>query len=265
MYRLRFSSMRCQFAATKATVIAMIVLVAALSSVTRADEYKSGKVWPEPKVIDPGPVGGPPSDAIVLFDGKDLSQWVNGDNWEIADGVASTKKTSIHTKQSFGDCQIHVEWASPDVVKGSGQGRGNSGVYIQGRYEIQVLDSHDNPTYPDGSAGSLYKQSPPLVNVSRKPGEWQSFDIVFKAPRFNDDKTLKTPGYVTVLHNGVLVQNHTEIAGQTAWDRAPKYTAHPLKQPLHLQNHGNPVKFRNIWIRELPMSDDDKSAETAAK
>ena len=228
----------------------VLLTVAVVAHCAIPVEYKSGKVWPEPRVIEPGPANGPPSDAIVLFDGKDMSQWKGGERWKVADGVAFSGGGSIETKQSFGDCQLHVEWAAPSEVKGDGQGRGNSGVYLQGRYEIQVLDSYQNPTYPDGSAGALYKQSPPLVNASRKPGEWQVYDIVFQAPRFDGEKLVK-PGHVTVLHNGVLVQNHTEIEGTTAWDAAPKYSAHPLKQPLHLQDHGNPVRFRNIWIREL--------------
>ena len=145
-------------------------------------EYQSGIKWPDVKVIDPGPVGGPPSDAIVLFDGKDLSQWVDGDKWIVQDGYVITSKKDIHTKQSFGDCQLHVEWASPEEVKGSGQGRGNSGVYIMGLYEVQILDSYDNTTYPDGQAGAIYKQQPPLVNACRKPGEWQTYDIIFSAP-----------------------------------------------------------------------------------
>jgi hypothetical protein len=232
--------------------IALASIVGLLTAVAFAQrEYKSGKVWPEPKVVEPGATDNdPPSDAIVLFDGKDLSKWEGGDQWKIENGVATVRGGSIQTKQPFGDCQLHIEWASPEKVSGSGQGRGNSGVYLMGHYEIQILDSYQNHTYPDGSAGSLYKQSPPLVNVSRKPGEWQSYDIIFTAPRFKDGKLAK-PGYVTVLHNGVLVQNHFEIEGTSAWDSAPAYEPHAEKLPLHLQNHGNPVRFRNIWIREL--------------
>ena len=215
-----------------------------------ADEYKSGKVWPEPKLVTPGDAGGPPSDAIVLFDGNDMSAWEGGDRWVVEDGVA-TVGGGVTSKQSFGDCQLHVEWAAPAEVKGSGQGRGNSGVYLQGRYEVQILDSYDNETYYDGQAGALYKQWPPLVNACRKPGEWQTYDIVFTAPRFDKDGKLSTPGYVTVLHNGVLIQNHAELQGSTAWDKPPEYSAHPPKQPLSIQYHGNPVRFRNIWIREL--------------
>jgi len=214
-------------------------------------EWKSGIDWPEPKVVDPGPPGGPPADALVLFDGKDLSKFSGGQQWIIKDGYAISNGNGITTKQAFGDCQLHVEWATPEKIEGSGQGRGNSGVYLMERYEVQILDSYNNPTYFDGEAGSIYKQHPPLVNVCRKPGEWQTFDIIFTAPRFDEKGKLVTPAYVTVLQNGVLVQNHFEIKGTTAWDKPPAYSAHPPKAPLHLQYHGNPVRFRNIWIREL--------------
>jgi hypothetical protein len=204
-----------------------------------------------PQVIDPGPPGGPPSDAIVLFGGKDMSAWNGGAKWLIEEGVATVNGGGITSKQAFGDCQLHVEWASPAEVSGQGQGRGNSGIYLMGRYEIQVLDSYNNETYPDGQAGAIYKQWPPLVNATRKPGQWQTFDIIFKAPRFDRDGKLASPAYVTVLHNGVLVQNHAELQGGTFWDQAPVYEAHPEKLPLHIQDHRNPVRFRNIWIREL--------------
>ncbi len=232
-------------------VPSFVVLTCLLSCGLFAGEYLSGKKWVEPKLVTAGEGTLPPSDAIVLFDGKDMSAWKESDKWIVAEGVATSAKTSIHTKQEFGDCQIHLEWASPTEVKGDGQGRGNSGVYIQNRYEIQILDSYNNPTYFDGQAGALYKQRPPLVNACRKPGEWQYYDIIFTAPRFTEDKKLEKPGYVTVLYNGVLVQNHTEIEGTTSYNEAPAYSAHPLKQPLQLQFHGNPVKFRNIWVREL--------------
>lgn len=232
--------------------IAMFLMIgAAVRPVASADEWKSGIVWPKPKVIDPGPVGGPPSDAIVLFDGKDLSKFVDGDKWKIVDGYAVAEKTGITTKQSFGSCQLHVEWAAPEKIEGSGQGRGNSGVYLMGKYEVQILDSYENDTYYDGQAASIYKQSPPLVNACRKPGEWQTYDIIFTAPKFDEKGKLLKPAYVTVLHNGVLVQNHFEIKGGTFWHKPPEYEAHPPKAPLSLQFHGNPVRFRNIWIREL--------------
>lgn len=213
--------------------------------------YESGIKWPEPAVIDPGPVGGPPSDAVVLFDGKDLSKWKDGDKWIIKDDYAISAKTGITTKDSFGDCQLHVEWASPSEVKGKGQGRGNSGVYLMERYEVQILDSFDNKTYFDGQAGAIYKQVPPMVNACRKPGEWQAYDILFTTPRFGTDKKLVKPAYITVLHNGVVVQNHFAIQGGTFYDRPPSYDAQPEKAPIHLQFHGDPVRFRNIWVREM--------------
>ncbi len=224
------------------------------SSAVAADH--AGEIQPpkdEPRVINPGP---PPSDAIVLFDGKDLSQWESAKKgpaqWLVKDGIATINGTgSISTKQEFGDCQLHVEWATPSEVKGDGQGRGNSGIKLQGRYEVQVLDSYDNKTYFHGQAGAVYKQYAPLVNASRKPGEWQTYDIIFHAPRFDDSKHLSKPATVTVLQNGVLVQDNVEIKGGTSFVGAPKYVAHPLKQPLVLQDHKNPVRYRNIWIREL--------------
>jgi len=215
-----------------------------------AAEWKSGIVWPEPKVIDPGDATKAPSDAIVLFDGKDLSQWKGGDQWIVKDGHAISNKTSIETKRGFGSCQLHVEWAAPEKVEGEGQGRGNSGVYMMNTYEIQILDSYINKTYFDGQCASIYKQWPPLVNACRKPGQWQTYDIIFAAPQFKGGKVAK-PAYATVLQNGVLVQNHAEILGASAWERPPAYTPHPDKLPLQLQFHGNPVRFRNIWIREL--------------
>ena len=230
-----------------------------------ANEWKSGIPWKEPKVIE-APPDAPPSDAIVLFDGKDLSQFNGGEKWGIKDGYAECRGGGITSKQSFGDCQLHVEWASPEKVQGSGQGRGNSGVYLMQKYEVQILDSYENETYFDGQCGSIYKQSPPLVNACRKPGEWQTFDIVFKAPRFDDDGKLQKPATLTVLHNGVLIQDHFELLGSTAWHKPPAYETHPPKAPLHLQNHGNPVRFRNIWIRELtprpvPSKDEGKEPE----
>jgi hypothetical protein len=206
----------------------------------------------EPRVINPGP---PPADAIVLFDGTDLSQWRSKGGgeaaWEVKDGVTTVTGTGdIVTKQPFGDCQLHIEWATPAEVKGEGQGRGNSGVIIQGRYELQVLDSYQNKTYFNGQAGAVYSQYAPLVNVCRKPGEWQSYDVIFHAPRFDENSKLSKPATITVLQNGVLVQDNVEIKGPTG-QQPTKYEAHPLKQPLVLQDHGNPVRFRNIWIREL--------------
>jgi len=208
----------------------------------------------EPRVMNPGP---PPADAIVLFDGTDLSHWQTRSGgkeaaWEVKDGVATVNGTGdIATKQPFGDCQLHIEWATPEEVKGEGQGRGNSGVIIQERYELQVLDSYQNKTYFNGQAGAVYSQYAPLVNVCRKPGEWQSYDVIFHAPRFDENGKLTTAATITVLQNGVLVQDHVEIKGPTG-QQPTKYEAHPLKQRLVLQDHGgNHVHYRNIWIREL--------------
>jgi len=232
----------------------LTVLVLAVVSGFAADEGEIPSPKTEPKIIDPGP---PPSDAIVLFDGEDLSQWKSEKDggparWDVKDGAATVNGTgSIATKQSFGDCQLHVEWAAPAEVKGEGQGRGNSGIYLQGRYELQVLDSYNNKTYYHGQAGAIYKQHAPLVNACREPGEWQTYDIIFHAPRFDEHGKLAKPATITVLQNGVLVQDNVEIKGNTAFKGAPKYQPHPLKQPLALQDHHNPVRFRNIWIREL--------------
>ncbi len=207
----------------------------------------------EPKIINPDPV---PSDAIVLFDGKDLSKWESAKGgeakWEIKDGAMTVNGTgSIRTKEGFGDCQLHIEWATPAEIKGEGQGRGNSGVYLQNRYEVQVLDSYNNKTYFHGQAGSIYKQHAPLVNACRKPGEWQTYDIIYRAPKFAEDGSVASPARVTVLHNGVLIQDNAEILGTATHKGFPKYTKHSDKEPLMLQDHGDAVRFRNIWIRPL--------------
>jgi hypothetical protein len=216
-----------------------------------AAEYKSGAEWPEPKLVAAGEPGAPPSDAIVLFDGKDMSEWEGGEKWIVKDGYVIDNEVSIKTKRTFGDCQLHLEWAAPAEVSGTGQGRGNSGLFLMNTYEIQILDSCENETYFDGQAGSIYKQHPPMVNACRKPGEWQTYDIIFTAPRFKDGK-LEKPAYITLLHNGVLVQNHFELTGDTPYNRAPHYEAHADRMPIGLQWHHNPVRFRNIWIREIP-------------
>jgi hypothetical protein len=230
---------------------AVVAGAAAIQAFHQVKEYKSGIVWPEPVMVDAGQPGGPPSDAVVLFDGKELSKWKDGDKWMIADGIATARKSGITTKDAFGDCQLHLEFATPEKVEGSGQGRGNSGVYMMEKYEVQILDSWKNPTYFDGQCASIYKQNPPMVNVSRKPGEWQTYDILWEGPRFGSDGTVKRPAYVTVLQNGVVVQNHFELLGGTFYDQPPKYEKHPEKMPIHLQFHGNPIRFRNIWIREM--------------
>ena len=216
------------------------------------------EVWePVPRVVTPGVGNAPPSDAVVLFSGKDLSEWqqVNGGpvKWNVAEGALTVVKGTgdIRTKRTFGDCQLHVEWRTPAKVEGEGQGRGNSGVFLQGRYEVQVLDSYDNRTYSNGQAASIYKQHIPLVNASHGPGEWQSYDILFRAPRFADDGAVLAPAYVTVLHNGVLVQDHVQLEGSTVYIGAASYEKHNSKEPLVLQDHDDSVSYRNIWIREL--------------
>jgi hypothetical protein len=232
-----------------------LLLGAAVARGWWIEEYISGIIWPEPPVIDPGGSdfgrsGKAPSDAIVLFDGTDLSAWNDSDKWQIADGVATAAGNGITSKQGFGDCQLHLEFATPEKVEGDGQGRGNSGVYFMGHYEVQILDSYGNKTYFDGQCASLYKQHPPTVNASRKPGEWQSYDILFTAPKFDAQGVVVTPAYATVFHNGVAVHNHVALEGSTAWHEPPKYTAHGEREPIHLQFHGNPIRFRNIWLRE---------------
>ncbi len=229
----------------------------------------SGTAWrvhdcdrPQPPVVRPGSESTPaapgaaPSDAVVLFDGSDLSQWVGVDGgaarWTLADGVVTVapKTGNIQTKQHFGDCQLHVEWRAPAEVKGDSQGRGNSGVFLMGLYEIQVLDCHDNPTYPDGTTAAIYGQYPPLVNACRAPGEWQTYDIVWEGPRFEGRRLIR-PAYVTVLQNGVLVHHRTELKGPTTHRKTLPYQPHPPEGPLMLQDHGDLVSFRNIWYRPL--------------
>jgi len=216
------------------------------------------EVWePEPGIVTPGNGTNPPSDAIVLFDGSDLSQWTddkgNESKWIVKDNAVTINPETgkLVSRQQFGSCQLHIEFRTPIEIDDEGQGRGNSGIFLQGKYEVQVLDSYENRTYSNGQAGSIYKQHPPLVNVSRKPGEWQMYDIIFNAPLFNDKGSLKNPGNVTLFHNGVLVLNHVELKGSTVFTGEPKYEAHGPKRPLELQDHDNPVSYRNIWIREL--------------
>ena len=211
------------------------------------------KFRPRPAVVAPpaeGPFTLPPADAVVLFNGKNTDAWTRP--WKIEDGAMVVTKGlgSNDTREKFGDIQLHLEFATPAEVKGSGQGRGNSGVIIAGRYEIQVLDSYNSETYADGQCGAVYGQNPPLVNVCRKPGEWQAYDIFFTAPKFAADGKLEKPAYVTVIHNGVLVQNHWEILWPVAHRDVNKYTPHG-PAPLQLQDHNNPTRFRNIWVRPL--------------
>lgn len=213
---------------------------------------------PHPPVVTPAAqAGGAPSDAIVLFDGKDLSQWQSAkSSWKVADGYFQVVPGAgdLSTKQKFGDVQLHVEWAAPTEIRGNSQNRGNSGIFLQGRYEVQVLDSYENPTYADGQAGALYGQWPPLANATRKPGEWQSYDIVFEAPKFEGGKLVK-PAYATVFLNGVLLHNHKELMGPTVHRALAKYIAQPAEDSLVLQDHQQPVRYRNIWIRRLAAYD----------
>ncbi|GHT23091.1 hypothetical protein FACS189419_06570 [Planctomycetales bacterium] len=254
--------------------VSFVLFVASSLAQLSAQDWKSGIPWEKPPVVKPGAKpGDPPSDAIILFDGKDLSAWTK-DNWLIENGdlVCNPGKGSLATKQAFGSIQLHIEFAIPTDTKGRGQERGNSGVFWGG-YEVQVLDSHDGETYFDGQCGSIYKQCAPIVNVCRKPGDWQCYDITFNRPELKIEKknviengdasktseqtvvTVLRPAYITVFQNGVLVINHHEIKGTSFYDRPPAYEAHADKMPISLQDHGNKTRFRNIWVREIPDAD----------
>lgn len=264
---------------------ASLCAIALLPSVNFAvaQEWKSGVEWQEPPVVTPGATNdAAPSDAIVLFDGTNLDQWDAGENWQVADGIAIPQKSQIISKQHFGDMQLHLEWSSPTEIRGEGQGRGNSGIYLMGLYEVQILDSFENSTYFDGQAGSIYKQTPPLANAMRKPGEWNSYDIVFTVPKFKGNGDIDQPGHVTLIQNGVLMLNHFELMGPTSFTDAPHHRPHAETGPISLQFHGDPVRFRNIWVREIkppvghrtgppfnlqpkPKKDEDKPPETDRK
>jgi hypothetical protein len=252
---------------------ALLLLTAARMLVAQQTPVRPMKpedteVWtPVPKVVAPGRTDRePPADAIVLFGGASLDEWVSAADksparWTVANGVMTVHKPAgdIQTKRSFTNFQLHIEWLVPLGTSGTNQGRGNSGVFLaydppRGFYELQILDSYENATYVNGQAASIYKQNPPLVNAARKPGEWQTYDVVWKAPVFNDDGSVKTPGYVTAFHNGVLVQDHFAVKGQTKYTGLPEYVKHGAA-PIMLQAHGDPsppISFRNIWLRELP-------------
>lgn len=238
-----------------------------LPSAGSAQKPEDTEVWtPVPRIVTPGHTNADaPSDAVVLFDGRDASQWVQANDkspakWPVANGIMTVNKPAgdIMTKRSFGNFQLHIEWRIPENVTGKDQARGNSGVYLAWTgadgYELQVLDSYENTTYVNGQAGSIYKQYPPLVNAARKPGEWQTYDVVWTAPTFKGDGSLQSPAYVTAFHNGVLVQNHVALHGVTKYIGQPTYTAHG-PAPILLQAHGDPsppISYRNIWVRELP-------------
>ena len=242
-----------------------IILLAATPALAQAPKDPEG--WAQhdlnrtqPTVVDPGTgvppetPGKPPADAVVLFDGKDLSHWRAGGKaagWKVENGYMEVNGTgSIETTESFGDVQLHLEFATPAKVESESQGRGNSGVFFMGRYEVQVLDSFENRTYADGQAAALYGQMPPLVNACRKPGEWQSYDLVFRAPRWDGD-TLVSNARVTVIQNGVVVQDAQPFLGATAHRAVAQYAKHESALPLSLQDHGNPVRYRNVWVRKL--------------
>jgi len=232
--------------------LSLVLFLSACSAPAAAVEYLPGIGWPEPAIVTPGEGNTqPPSDAVVLFDGTSLSQWRNGESWTVKQGIAYAGKGFIASKLKFGDCQIHLEWSAPTPAAGSGQGRGNSGLFLMGQYEIQILDSYENKTYFDGQAGAIYKQMPPQVNAMRPPGEWNAYDIFWTRPRFNDDGSLQSPAYITAIHNGVLIQNHYALTGKTPYHRPPYYEAHDDKLPISIQDHGNPVRFRNIWVRTI--------------
>lgn len=224
---------------------------------------------PQPRIICPGTgstpdkAGEPPSDAVILFDGTDLSGWASSKDgseaqWKVESGWMEVVPGTgnIQTKQHFGDCQLHVEWAAPTVVKGESQGRGNSGAFLMALYEIQVLDCYDNPTYPDGTTAAIYGQYPPLVNACRKPGDWQTYDILWEGPRFEGNNLIR-PAYLTVFHNGIVVHNHTALNGPTTHREILPYTPHPPAGPLMLQDHGDLVRFRNLWYRPLTGYDEE--------
>lgn len=269
--------------------VCCVGLVACVSVLARADGALPGfddtpmlpggkwhvhdKNRPHPVVVTPGTCstqelpGKPPADAVVLFDGKDLSHWETAGRdaekgrlvparWKVVEGAMEVvaKGGDVFSKEKFGDCQVHLEWCAPPP-KGHSQERSNSGVFLHGLYEIQVLDCYDNPTYADGTAGSVYGQHPALVNACRKPGEWQSYDIIFEPPRFDADKKLVRPAYVTVLLNGVLVQHRQEIIGAGTYRRVATYQYHEPTGPIKLQDHGNPVRYRNIWVRPLKLAE----------
>jgi len=255
-------------------IVLIALLAVAAGSARPADENSAReealKRWkpndvnrPVPPIITPGTPstqekpGTPPSDAVILFDGQDLSKWLDRKGgparWKVVDSaiVVAPGTGDIHTRQAFGDCQLHVEWAEPNPPHETDQARGNSGVYLMSRYELQVLDSYQNKTYADGQAGAVYGQFPPLVNVSLPPGVWQTYDIVFHGPRFAPDGKVLRPARMTVLQNGVLVEDNVSLTGPTDYQARPPYKPHPEKMPLLLQDHDQPVRFRNIWIREL--------------
>ena len=272
-YRLKYRRMRWSLGLACGVWLSCSSLFAQQASppptAKKPEVFLPGGKWhindmkrPAPPVVRPGTyptpetAGTPPSDAVVLFEGKDTSQW-QGEHgvpapWKVENGAMISAQTDIITKQEFGDIQLHVEYAEPTPAAGSSQGRGNSGIYLMGLFEIQVLDNFQNLTYPDGQAGAVYSQMPPMANACRPPGEWQTYDIAFTAPRLDAGRHVSTPAYVTVFHNGVLVQNHTAILGPTGPGRLANYdSVHTEKGPLKLQFHHNAVRYRSVWLRPI--------------
>jgi len=251
----------------KKLFLASLTMIAVMAVMPLFAQQKDIKLPPEAtefwepvprKVTAASQLGQAPSDAIVIFDGKNLDNFVSAKDgsapqWKVENGAFTVvpKTSGIKTKQGFGDMQLHIEWSAPTVIKGEGQGRGNSGIFLMSLYELQVLDSYESRTYSNGQAGSIYKQHPPLVNAMKAPGEWNSYDVIFTAPKFNADGMLVSPARVTVLHNGILVQNNVEIKGPTEYIGIPNYKAHATEMPLELQDHGDLVSYRNIWVRKL--------------
>ena len=254
----------------KFLMVAFVILSANAAYAQEMKDPKATEVWePEPKIVTPGMAGNtaPPQDAVVLFDGTNLDEWASVNKpdapaeWTVSDGVVTVKKGigNIQTKRLFTDYQLHLEWRIPENITGEGQARGNSGLFLASTgpgdegYEIQILDSYNNRTYSNGQAGAIYKQHIPLANANKKPGKWQTYDVVWTAPRFNDDGSLKSPARVTAFINGVLVQNNAELQGATVYIGKPSYKKHG-PAPIKLQDHGDPsepISFRNIWVREL--------------
>ena len=249
--------MRCDI---RKTLIAAAVVLAAASVFAQIQWPVHDMSRPQPPVVTPGPAGPavpPPSDAVVLFDGKDLAGWTDAKGqparWKVENGYMEVvpKTGGIRTVDGYGDCQLHVEWMAPSPAKGTGQDRGNSGVFLMDTYEVQVLDCYGNKTYADGSTAAIYGQFPPAVNACRPPGEWQTYDIVFHRPRFASDGALASPARMTVFHNGIVVHDGAVLTGPTAHKARPPYKMHADRLPISLQDHDHPVRFRNIWLREL--------------
>jgi hypothetical protein len=242
------------------TFLALIIAMAAAFAAGQDTWPVHDPNRPQPRIVAPGPAGPPvpaPADAVVLFDGKDLGQWTDAKGqparWKVENGYMEVvaKTGGIRTVRGFGDCQLHVEWMAPEPAKGKDQDRGNSGVFLMDTYEVQVLDCYGSATYADGMTAALYGQHPPLVNACRPPGEWQTYDIVFRRPRFDGDGKVLAPARMTVLHNGLLVHECAVLTGPTAHKARPPYKMHADRLPISLQDHGHPVRFRNIWLREL--------------